>query len=113
MLIDLDLDRVLRRAAIIGPEVALAEAHAVKRLARQAGTVVGELLGIGEGAADALDLAHLPADVPGRADMAGRRGAAHPDARARREARRHRRVGCGVHGASATPPASIAAKRPG
>src|SRR6185437_11109959 len=98
MLIDLDLDGVLGRPAIIGPQLALAEAHAVERLLRRARTIVGELLGIGEGAAQALDLAGLAADVPGRAQMARRRHAAHRDPRARREARLMR-SGLG-HGAS-------------
>src|SRR6185437_6423062 len=97
MLIDLDLDGVLRRPAIVGPQLALAEAHAVERLLRRARTIVGELLGIGEGAAQPLDLAGLAADVPGRAQMAGRRHAAYRDPRARREARLMRGLG---HGAS-------------
>src|SRR5258708_2987035 len=78
------------RPAIVRPQLAVAEAHAVERLPRQAGAVVGELLGIGEGAAQPLDFAGLAADVPGRAQMAGRRGAAHRDPRTRREAGRQR-----------------------
>src|SRR5262249_13794202 len=88
MLIDLDLDRVGGCAAIIGPELALAEAHAIKRLRRRSRPVVGELFRIGKSAADALDLAGLAADVPGRADVARRIGAAHGDARAGGKARR-------------------------
>src|SRR5690242_18133854 len=87
MLIDLDLDRVAWGTLIVGPEFALAEAHAIKRLWRRPRPVVGELFGIGESTAEALDLAGLAADVPGRADMAGRIGAAHRDARARLKAR--------------------------
>src|SRR5690348_6831938 len=89
MLINLDLDRVAGRALVIGPELALAKAHAIKRLRRRARPVVGELFGIGESAAEPLDLASLTADVPGRADMARRIGAAHGDARAGCKARRH------------------------
>src|SRR6185312_213673 len=88
MLIDLDLDRVLSRAGIVGPELALAEADAVERLRRQARAAVGELLRIGEGAAQPLDLAGAAADVPGRADMTGRIGATHAHAGTRLKARR-------------------------
>src|SRR5260221_14767937 len=90
MLIDLDLEGVRPRPAIVRPQLALAEAHAVERLPRQAGAGVGELLGVGEGAAQPLDFARLGADVPGRAQMAGRRGAGHRDPRTPREAGRPR-----------------------
>src|SRR5438094_958591 len=67
MLIDLDVDRVLRRPRIIGPDIALAEAHAVERLRRQARSVVGELLGIGEGPAQTLDDSAAAADLDNQA----------------------------------------------
>src|SRR6185437_13839942 len=59
VLIDFDLDGVLRRAPILRPDLALAEAHAIKRLGRETGAVIGELLGIAEGAAETLDLADM------------------------------------------------------
>src|SRR5271166_4941398 len=77
VLIDLDVDRVVRRAGIVGPDVALAKAHAVERLRRQARPVIGQLLGIGEGSAKPFDDAAAATDVPGGAQMARHVGASH------------------------------------
>src|SRR5689334_23247925 len=74
VLVDLDLDRVGIATAIVRPDVALAEADAVERLGRQARTVVGQLLGVGEGAAEPLDHPGMAADVPGRPYVPRRRG---------------------------------------
>src|SRR5262249_61245202 len=90
MLKNLDIDGVSGGPAIVGPDLALPEAHAVERLARRARPVVGEFLGIAVGAAEPLDHAGAAADVPGRADVAGRVGEAHAHAIAGPEARRGR-----------------------
>src|ERR1051325_8968659 len=92
MLIDLDLDHVGVGAAIAGPHVLLLEAHAIKRLRRQATAHLGELLGIGEAAAKALDLADVSTDIERRADMPKRRALAHAHPLARLEARRDGRM---------------------
>src|SRR5882762_517649 len=77
MLVDLDLDHVAIRTAIVGPNLFLPEAHAIERLRRQPIAHLRELLRIRERAAQALDLADLAADVVRRADMAERRGVSH------------------------------------
>src|SRR5688572_26189754 len=89
MLEDLDLQHVGVAAAVIRPHVLLAEAHAVQRLRRQAVAHLGELLGVGEAAAQALDGAGVAANVERRADVAQRRGLAHAHALAHLEAGRH------------------------
>src|SRR5665213_776869 len=80
MLIDLDVERVLRPAGIAGPHRALLEAHPVERLRRQPGTGIGQLLGVGKGAQGLGDHSFMAADVPRGADMAGRVGPANDDA---------------------------------
>jgi hypothetical protein len=67
MFVDLDVDRIGIGAAVIGPNLALDEAHAIERLRRQAVAAEGQLLGVWEAAADAFDYAGLAADVVGRA----------------------------------------------
>src|SRR6185295_7258750 len=89
VLVDLDLDRVGLRAAVIGPDLLLDEAHAIERAGRQTIAAEGQLLGIGETAADAFDHAGLAADVVGRAQMAWRIGAPHGHGIAGLEARTH------------------------
>ena len=90
MLEDLELQQVLGAALVVGPDVGLADAHAVERALGQAVEAVGELLGIGELAAQPLDHAGAAARIDRHAAMAGRvRGDdAHRVARA--EARGHR-----------------------
>src|SRR5215472_4334161 len=90
MLIDLDIDGVGSGAAIVRPDPALPEAHAIERLARRAGPIERQLLGIAVSAAEPLDHADLPADVPGRADVAGRIGEPHAHGIARLELRSDR-----------------------
>src|SRR5262249_6373135 len=87
MLEDLHADAVAGIAAIVRPNRALGEAHAIERQHRS-GPVVGELLGVAEAAAQPLDHAGLAADIGRGADMARRVAAAHPDWVARAEARR-------------------------
>src|SRR5215469_9848975 len=86
---DFDVDRIVGGALVVRPYFRLNEAHAVQRLWRQAGASVGELLGIGVGAAEALNDAGVTADVPGRADVAGHIGPAYFDAIAGAKARAH------------------------
>src|SRR5688572_2629019 len=74
MLEDLDLQHIGVAAAVIGPHVLLAEAHAVQRLRRQPVAHLRQLLRVGEAAAQALDGAGVAADVERRADMPERRG---------------------------------------
>src|SRR5262249_61227184 len=99
MLKNLDIDGVSGGPAIVGPDLALPEAHAVERLARRARPVVGEFLGIAVGGAEPLDHAGAAADVPGRADVAGLVGGAHrppiagPEARPCRLRGAHRQPG--------------------
>src|SRR4030095_9270367 len=89
MFVDLDVDRIAIGAAVIGPNLALDEAHAIERLRRQAVAAEGQLLGVWEAAADAFDYAGLAADVVGRAQMARRIGAPHRHGIAGLEARAH------------------------
>src|SRR5215510_14363147 len=89
MLVDLDVDRIGVRAAVVGPDLVLNEAHAIERLRRQTVASEGQLLWIGETAADALHDAGFPADIVGRAQMAGRIGTPHGDGIAGLEARTH------------------------
>src|SRR2546430_2055339 len=92
VLVNLDLDDISIRPAIVGPDVFLLETHPIERLRRQAVAHLRELLGIRECAAQPLDLAHLAADVVRRADMAERRGLSHAHAVARLVARRDRGI---------------------
>src|SRR5271166_457659 len=98
MLIDFDVDRISELPTIVGPDIALPETHAIERLARQAGSRVGELLGVAEYAAQSLDDARLAANVIGRPDMPQGIGGAHGDAVAGLKTRldriraRHRRA---------------------
>src|SRR5689334_21592064 len=75
MLIDLDVDRVLRATAIIMPYVTLQEAHAIQRLRGQPAALIGKLFGISISAADAHDHAAAPSDVPRRTHVTQRK---HP-----------------------------------
>src|SRR5512147_874480 len=77
MLVDLDVDRVVRRSSVIGPDRALCKAHTVEWERRQAIAAESKLLGVGEAATQPLDATALAADVEGCADMAGRKGAPH------------------------------------
>jgi hypothetical protein len=61
--IDFDVDRICRLPPIVGPDVALAEAHPIERLQRQARSRVGEFLWIAKCAAKAFDDAGLAANV--------------------------------------------------
>src|SRR5437899_1290424 len=88
MLINLDLDHIGVRPAIVGPDVLLHEAHAIERLRRQAAAHLRQFLRVRESAAQALDLADVPADVVRRADMPERRGFSDAYAVARLEPRR-------------------------
>src|SRR5205085_12221992 len=92
VLIDLDLHDIRVRAAIVGPDILLPEAHAIERLRREAAAHLRELLGIRKSAAEPLDLTHLPADIERRADVPERRRLAHAHALAFLEARRHGRM---------------------
>src|SRR5262245_40021748 len=90
VLVDLDFHVIVRSAAIVRPYLVLPEAHAVERLRRQAGAVVGKFLGVGKGAAQAFDHPDMAADVPGRTQVPGRIGAPHPHPVAGGEAGRSR-----------------------
>lgn len=72
MLVDFDVDRVATPAAIIGPDLGLVEADAIQRFGDRR-DAVGQVLGIVEIAAHALDPPGLAADVERRADMAAAR----------------------------------------
>src|SRR5688572_1152500 len=102
MLVDLDFEHIRRAAAVVGPYILLAEAHAVKRLRRQAVAHLRKLLRVRKRAAVALDDAGLAADVIGRAHVAERIGLDHAHALPRPELRlRH----------ALRPPASAARAR--
>src|SRR5262249_39940716 len=71
VLVDLQIHRVRRAAAVVGPHVALSEAYAIQRLRRKAIALIRKLFWIGIGAARAFDHAALPANVPGCPYMPG------------------------------------------
>src|SRR4051812_15187017 len=87
MLVDLKLEHVLVAAPVVWPDVNLADAHAVERAFGQPIEAVGQLLGIGEGAANALDDALAPAGIDGNAAVARRIGAGDAHLVARSEFR--------------------------
>src|SRR6187402_1687304 len=74
MLVDLELKHVLVAALVAGPDVSLPDAHAVERALGQTVESVGQLLGIREGAANALDRALAPARIDRHAAVARRIG---------------------------------------
>src|SRR5437879_1454807 len=89
---DFDLHYVGLRAAIVGPDFLLLEAHAVERLRRQPIAHLRQLLRIREAAAQALDLADVAADIERGADVPERRGLAYANPLSRLEPGRYRRV---------------------
>src|SRR5262249_17751812 len=74
MLVDFHLDQVPVGPLVTPPYFTLVELHTVKHALGLAVEAVGELLRVGKTAANALDLANLPADVGGRAPVARRVG---------------------------------------
>src|SRR3954454_20904399 len=80
MLKDLDVDHIRVRPAVVGPDFLLLEPYAIERLRRQPAPHLRQLFGIGKGAAKALDLADVAANVERRADVAEwrRLAYAHP-----------------------------------
>ena len=76
MFVNFQLQPIFFGASVIGPDFFLHEAHAVQHALGLAAEAVGELLGIGKAAADALDDAGLAADVVRRAAVARREAAA-------------------------------------
>src|SRR5437868_4727605 len=72
MLVDFQLDVVALWPGVVPPYIALPEPDAIEHALGLAAKAVGELLGVGKSAADALDDAALAADVVRRAPMAGR-----------------------------------------
>ena len=92
MLEDLDVDGVRGAFGVLAPDLGHGETHPVERHVRAVEAVVGKLLRVAEGAADALDPARLAAAVPGRSDMARRDARQDADGCARGEAR----VGAGI-----------------
>src|SRR5690349_18874573 len=79
MLEHLELQQIVLRAVIAGPNVGLLEPHAIEMARGQTVETVGALLGIGERVAVALDHARLAANVVRGAAMAGRMGENHLD----------------------------------
>ena len=85
MLVDVGLQVVAGWPAVVVPQRGLLEAHLVEHAPGQAGLVVGELLGIAEGALHGGHHAGLAAQVPGRAAMPERRPLGDAHRLARRE----------------------------
>ena len=71
MLVALQLEHVLVAALVVGPNVGVVDAHPVKRTLGQSIETVGQFLGIGKGAADALDRADVAARIDRHAPVAG------------------------------------------
>jgi hypothetical protein len=85
MLIYLKYQLVAFGTIVIGPQILLVEAHAIKRDAAEADPTVAALLGILEGAATAFDRTGLLADIERRADVPGLAEIDDPYTVARRE----------------------------
>src|SRR5438552_2057178 len=99
MLEDLHLDQIARASAIPGPHLVLQKAHAIEYFLGLAVEAVGELLGIGKCAADALDLTRLTADIARRAPVPRGKARLYPHGIADREAvPGRRRIRRGVNG---------------
>src|SRR5690349_23432214 len=80
MFVDFHLEEVAVRPLVTLPNFMLIELHPVKHALGLAFEAVGELLRVGETAADALDLSFLAADVGGRTPVARRVGVLHAHA---------------------------------
>src|SRR5215472_6420112 len=73
-LIDVNVDRVVFAASVIGPQVLLAKTNPIQLLLRKPVKAMAEFFRIGELAACALDHPLLASDIERRATMAGRVG---------------------------------------
>src|SRR5205085_2379114 len=96
---DLDVDGVVRRPNVAGPEVGLPEAHPVEPDRRAIVQAVPLLLGVEEGWQHPLDDAALASAVVRRAEVARREAPRDHDWLAGAEAGRRRRAGWLTRGA--------------